>query len=220
MQIRPKLAGLTVAVAGAAGWAALLVTMEREMDLLTVLVGALVGLAAMKLGARTNGYAAICALLTIAGLLGGKAVGAHLRPYQGGFRKQVLGTLAELGFVPGDVCPEKCSNDDAVAFLENLRKLPELLLLPFHEHTSKNGDAVDGIGVALRLPANWIKARIPIAMPVDEFAFASSFPRRLAELKESRPEVAALLLPMPPNALDAELLRNRISHLSKVGVFL
>ncbi len=78
MTLRPTLGALAVAMAGAAGWAALLLTAEREMDIMAVVVGVLVGLAAAKLGARTHTDAAVCALLTVGALVGGKAIGAHL----------------------------------------------------------------------------------------------------------------------------------------------
>lgn len=72
---------------------------------------------------------------------------------------------------------------------------------------------VDGVGVALLLSASFARRGTPILMPMSDFAYASSFPRRFQELSDARPEIARLIVPMPAKELGSEEIRARIEEL-------
>lgn len=133
-----------------------------------------------------------------------------VRPYPRNIRERVFAFLDEMGFELGEgmVVEPGTPDAEAAAWVE-ARKL-DLLLLPLHSHDDRNGDPVDGLGVAALLGDDFARLGIPILMPVDEFSFHASFPRRFGALREAAPDIARLVIPMPPAQIGDREIRERI----------
>lgn len=78
MALKPTLAALACATAGAAAWAGILISFEREMDVLAVAIGVAIGFVAAKVGARGSKQALSCGLLAVIAVLSGKLVGTQV----------------------------------------------------------------------------------------------------------------------------------------------
>lgn len=142
---------------------------------------------------------------------------AVVRPYDDRFRARVFAFLTGLGFAPpppSQVCAVGTPDDEAAAFVEALDPFPDLLLVPFHQHKDPSGRIIDGIGVIQRLSAELIARKVPFLMPVTDFAFASSFPRRMRELEETRPEAATLVVEMLPRDIGSRSVVERLGLVS------
>ena len=136
---------------------------------------------------------------------------AVVRPYDDAFRRQVVRVLHGLGYAPVALCEPKTSDADAVAFLRKQHPLPDLVLMPFHEHTSLDGEAIDGLQVLAALPDAYVAHGVPVVMPVSDFAWSSKFARRQREVLARRPELERLLVPVPPAHLQMEWLGNELA---------
>lgn len=137
---------------------------------------------------------------------------AVVRPYDDAFRRQVVRVLHGLQYAPVALCEPKTSDDDAVAFLRDQNPLPDLVLMPFHEHTSHDGAAIDGLNVFLRLPEAYVDRGVRVVMPVSDFAWNSKFARRQQEVLSQRPELERLLVPVPPAQLNAAFLSGALGQ--------
>jgi hypothetical protein len=140
-----------------------------------------------------------------------------VRPYDDRFRERVFAFLQSLGFdtASPQVVPAGTPDAEAAQHVERLDPMPDLILLPFHQHDDDAGTAVDGLGVAARLSDAVVALHRPILMPVSGFAYASSFQRRMAELSQRRPAVARLIVPMPPTELGSPAVRERIESIAR-----
>jgi hypothetical protein len=137
---------------------------------------------------------------------------AIVRPYDPAFRAQVSTFLNGLGLSPGPFLEAGATNDEAAVWIQKLMPPPELLLIPYHQHQDRNGDRVDGIGALEALEPGY-RRRIPILMPVSEFAWAASYPRRFAELKSQKPALADLIVPMRSRDIGAPAVENALLEL-------
>lgn len=137
---------------------------------------------------------------------------AVVRPYDTRFREQVMRVVESLGIDAESprVLPPGRSDADAALWLAALQPTPQLIVLPFHEHTSANGDPVDGLGVARLLAPSVVARRVPMLMPVSDFAWAAKFERRFAELEREAPQIAALIIAVPASELRDDATHDRI----------
>ncbi len=138
-----------------------------------------------------------------------------VRPYEDWMREKVFAFLDSIGYTLGKgwVVPTGTPDDDAVAWVE--RTPIDLLVLPYNKHrTVDDGPFVDGVGVALLLSEAFVARGIPVVMPTTDFSMGVSFDRRFAELRERRPEVAALIIVMPESKIGAAEIIEQIEKVA------
>jgi hypothetical protein len=92
-----------------------------------------------------------------------------------------------------------------------------LLVLPFHVHRDRNGEYVDGTGVATLLAADWVGRHTPILMPVSRFSWSARFPRRYRTMRTRRPDVARLVVAMPESRVGDEAIRAALVSIADGG---
>jgi hypothetical protein len=137
---------------------------------------------------------------------------AVVRPYDDRFKVHVLRFIDSMGFETEGlrVLPPGRGDEEAASWVAGLEPPPGLLLMPFHEHSSDDGEPVDGLKVAQLLDKSFVRWRVPIFMPVTDFAWAAKFRRRFDELSRARPDIAELTFALPasriPDARVAELV--------------
>jgi hypothetical protein len=138
---------------------------------------------------------------------------AAVRPYGEGIRVRVFSFLAsmQLDLADGQIVEPGTPDDEAARMIDGFDA--DLLLLPFHLHRDRDGRAVDGVGVALQLSPAFMRRRVPILMPVSGFSEGASFPRRLDELTQTRPDVIRTLVPMPESQIGDAEIRARIASM-------
>ncbi len=135
---------------------------------------------------------------------------AVVRPYDDRFRARVFRFVQSLGFtLPGEdfILPAGASDSEVRPWLEGLPDEPALLVIPFHQHESRDGDLVDGIGACLALPSG---ARQPILMPISDFAHSAAYPRRSEVLRATRPDIFARLVLLPPGRLGSPAVHDEL----------
>lgn len=129
-----------------------------------------------------------------------------VRPYGPSIRGRVFALLERAGLVirEADVIPKGTSDERVIERLG--KKVPEILLIPFHAHRDEHGEDVNGIAVAERLTAALPSlALVPILMPASTVALPA------ARLKLSplghhplSDDLRARILLLDESALDRE----------------
>ena len=139
----------------------------------------------------------------------------NVRPANDRLQQRVVAFLSTLGFAIDEGCtiPARTSDKAAADFIRKHGDV-DLLLLPFHLHRDTEDRVVDGFGVLHQLDARYFARNIPIVMPVSSFSLASSFERRMEDLRAKRSPAVDLLIPLPEDEIGAPGARFRILKLS------
>lgn len=139
----------------------------------------------------------------------------NIRPTEDRLQQRAVAFLETLGFyvdeartVPAGT-PDREAADFVTAHAE-----ADLVLLPFHLHRDTHGAVIDGFGVLHRLDDAFFRRGLPIVMPVSHFSMASSFERRMENLRERRSPAVDLLVPLPEDEVGAPGARFRIQKIS------
>jgi len=101
-------------------------------------------------------------------------------------------------------------NDRVARFIQ--RNPIDLLVLPFHLHRGEAGEALDGVGVLLELPADESLANMVILMPVRSFSWGASFQRRFEALRAARPDIASSIVIAHQDELGKATLAARLKR--------
>lgn len=117
-----------------------------------------------------------------------------IRPYPGALGHQVVRCVESAGYsiFQGSAIAAGVSDERCARWIE--RSALELLVVPYHLHRGGRGRVLDGIGVLLHLPADYLPAAHRFFMPVGRFSWGASFARRYRQLALERPDLAACLL--------------------------
>lgn len=138
---------------------------------------------------------------------------AVLRPYDERFRARVFAFLRDLGFDTDSVQRlDVRTPDHRVAdWLRNLHPRPDLFLIPYHQHRDEDGRIVDGLsaleGLGEDVP---LLGQAPLLMPVSDYAFASSFARRIGEFEARCPLLARRIVVMPAARIGDPAIRSAL----------
>ena len=137
---------------------------------------------------------------------------AVIRPYDPAFRRRVVDFLSRLGFDTAEVPVFTDDMDDAElpAWMKALEPRPDLWLVPFHAHRLGDDSFVDGLGTLAQLADPTLLGRAPILMPVSDFAYASSFPRRHEAFADDHPLLADRIVVMPAAELGSDAVRDAL----------
>jgi len=140
----------------------------------------------------------------------------NVRPTSDRLQQRVVAFLETLGFATDAGRTVPARTPDAAA-AEQVMRHPEadLILLPFHLHRDLEDHVVDGFGVLHLLAPSYFARQIPIVMPVSTFSLASSFERRMEDLRARRSPAVDLLVPLPEDEVGAPGARFRILKLTQ-----
>jgi hypothetical protein len=144
-----------------------------------------------------------------------------VRPYHIGIRARVLSLLshAQCALAEDDFLPKGTDDASAIAWLQTrcTPRLPDVLLIPVHQHRDIHGTTVDGLSFARRvhdeLPA--LRA-VPIVMPSSIIALAGA--RLALSAHAARPLPDSLrerVLLLPEDELDSPAMPDVVrAHLA------
>jgi hypothetical protein len=144
-----------------------------------------------------------------------------VRPYHIGIRARVLSLLsqAQCELAEDDFLPKGTDDASAIAWLQTrcTPRLPDVLLIPVHQHRDLHGTTVDGLSFARRvhdeLPA--LRA-VPIVMPSSIIALAGA--RLALSANAPRPLPDSLrerVLLLPEDELDSPAMPDVVrAHLA------
>jgi len=140
----------------------------------------------------------------------------NIRPTNDRLQFRVVAFLETLGFAtdPSRTLPPRTPDALAAEFVMQNANV-DLILLPFHLHRDLEDRVVDGFGVLHQLAPAFFARQIPIVMPVSTFSLASSFERRMEDLRERRSPAVDLLVPLPEDEIGAPGARFRIVKLTQ-----
>lgn len=137
---------------------------------------------------------------------------AAVRPYDDGFKKQVLalltaaaGKVEVLGAVPAG-----SPDAEAARWMESFTPRPDAFLVPFHQHRDRDGVSTDGLTLLASLPPPFFAAPTRVLMPVSGFAAAGSFPRLLEDMGAQRPEIVGSIIVIPGNRMHDPAMRDEV----------